>query len=249
MTGAAGGSTPPPAPPPFRGTRTSWGISDAVWGWVTAIVLGAVLGGAIVVAAGYGDEDHDALPLWLFAVTQVPLWIGLAGAPLWAAFRAGSTVVREFGLRFRTLDVPVGLVIGIASQFVLVPLISLPWLALLGRSTDELSAPAQNLVSRAEDPFGVVLLVVIVVIGAPFVEELFYRGLLLRSLEKLAPAWVAIVGCGVVFGASHFQLLAFPALAAFGALLAFLAWRTGRLGMAISAHVAFNAVTVWSLLT
>lgn len=241
---------PAPPPPPAPGDQRSptWGLGDAIWGWVAAIVLGAVLGGVIILAAGHGGDDQESLPLWLVAITQIPLWIGLLGAPLWAARKARSTVVDQFGLRFRAIDIPVGLVIGIAAQFVLVRLVSWPWLRLLGRSAEELSEPAQNLVSKAADPFGVVLLVLIVVIGAPVIEELFYRGLLLRSLERLMPSWTAIVVCGLVFGASHFQLLGLPALAVFGMLLAFLAWRTGRLGMAIAAHLAFNAVTVWFLL-
>ena len=53
----------------------------------------------------------------------------------------------------------------------------------------------------------------------------------------------------VVFGASHFQLLQFPALAAFGLVLSIIAHRTGRLGMNTWAHVGFNATTVVILLS
>lgn len=251
--GEVTGSAEPPGPSgrssPDEPGGSAWGVRDAIWGWVAAIVLGAVFGGLIVMAAGYGEADTDALPLWLVAVTQIPLWIGLLGAPLWAAHKAHSTVARQFGLRFRAVDVPVGLVLGVAAQFLVVPAISWPWLKLLGRSADDLSGPAQELVGKATDPWGVVLLVLVVVIGAPLVEELFYRGLLLRSLQKLLPVWVAIVVSGLAFGASHFQLLGFPALAVFGMLLALLAWRTGRLGIAVFTHVGFNAVTVWALLS
>lgn len=227
---------------------SDWGIRDAVWGWLVAVLLGAVVGALIVSVAGYSDADQKGWPLWLVAITQVPLWIGLLGAPLLVARRVHSTPTREFGLRVRMIDVPLGLVIGIAAQFVLVPAISYPWLKLWGRSASDLSQNAEQLVSKATDPVGVVLLIAIVVIGAPIIEELFYRGLLLRSLEKLLPAWAAIVLCGLAFGASHFELLGLPALAAFGMLLAFIAYRTGRLGMTIFAHLGFNAVTVWSLL-
>lgn len=256
VTGSSGLPVPPPPAPP-EGTRlddvetwrnSRWGIGDAVWGWLVAVVLGAVVGALIIAAAGFAGDDQSSWPLWLVAVTQVPLWSGLLGAPLMAAWRSRSTVIREFGLRFEAIDVPVGLAIGIAAQFVLVPAISWPWLQLLGKSSEDLSRSAEQLVSKANDPLGVVLLVAIVVIGAPFIEELFYRGLVLRSLQKIAPDWAAIVGCGFIFGASHFQILGLPALAAFGMVLAFIAFRTRRLGMAISAHLAFNAVTVWYLL-
>ena len=57
------------------------------------------------------------------------------------------------------------------------------------------------------------LLVLIVVIAAPIVEELFYRGLLLRALERRVGNGWAVVWCGLIFGASHFELLQLPALA------------------------------------
>lgn len=222
---------------------------DAVWGWFLAVGLGALGGAVIIAAAGYRADAQAAWPLWLVAVTQVPLWVGLAGAPFVAARRASSNPVREFGFRFTVVDVPAGLVIGVVAQLVLVPAISWPWLKLLGKHPSDLSRTAEQLVSKAHDPLGVVLLITIVVIGAPFIEELFYRGLLLRSLQKSLPAaWMAVVVCGLVFGASHFQLLELPALSVFGMLLAFLAIRTGRLGMSIAAHLGFNAVTVWYLL-
>ena len=52
----------------------------------------------------------------------------------------------------------------------------------------------------------------------------------------------------VIFGAVHLQPLQFPALVAVGVVFALLTLRSGRLGPAIFAHVAFNAVAVGSLL-
>ncbi len=225
-----------------------WGIRDALIGWGAAVVLGAIVGAVIILVAGYGGKGQDQLPLWLVAVTQVPLWFGLLGAPVWAARRAGSTLRAEFGLAIRPVDVPIGIAVGLAAQFLLVPLVSAPWLHLLGKSTEDLNRVADQLVSKAHDPLGVVLLVLIVAIGAPVVEELFYRGLLLRGLQRQLPVWAAIVVCGLAFGASHFEFLALPALSLFGMVLAWLAVRTGRLGSSIMSHLVFNSVTVWVLL-
>ena len=156
-------------------------------------------------------------------------------------------MVEDFGLRFRLIDVPVGLVIGVVSQLVLVPIVSLPWIALLGKDLDDLDDSARELADKATDPLGVALLFVIVVLGAPVVEELFFRGLLQRSLLRRVAPVLAVAISALVFGVTHFQLLQFPALVAFGAVLGFLALRTGRLGPAIVAHMAFNAVTVIAL--
>jgi hypothetical protein len=42
----------------------------------------------------------------------------------------------------------------------------------------------------------------------------------------------------------HFEELQFLGLAGFGMVLAYLAYRTGRLGPSILAHVAFNTTTI-----
>jgi membrane protease YdiL (CAAX protease family) len=90
----------------------------------------------------------------------------------------------------------------------------------------------------------VILLVLIVGIGAPIVEEIFYRGLLQRSIARRFGVWPGIVGSALVFGLSHFQALQLPALVLLGVVLAYITERTGRLGPAIFAHVAFNLITV-----
>jgi membrane protease YdiL (CAAX protease family) len=93
----------------------------------------------------------------------------------------------------------------------------------------------------------VAVLFVFLVIGAPVVEELFFRGLLLRSLDRRFGTPAAVIGSALVFGLVHYELLQLPALILFGIVLAVLAERTGRLGPGIAAHAAFNAATVLSL--
>jgi uncharacterized protein len=86
------------------------------------------------------------------------------------------------------------------------------------------------------------------VVCAPVVEELFYRGLLLRSLDKRGiQPWLSVVLSALLFAGMHFEALQFAGLFLFGIVLALLVHRTGRLGPAIWAHAAFNAVTVLQL--
>lgn len=225
-----------------------WGIREAALGWVSAQVLGVVIGAFILGAAGYTAGKTADYPLYLIALLQLPLWIGLLGAVLYAGRRSGG-VRASMGLHVRWPDVPGGVVAGLLSQFVLVPLISWPFVVLIaGKKLSDLGETANNLTNKATDPVGVVLLVLVVAIGAPIVEELFYRGLLLGALEDRLGAWPAVVISGLVFGASHFILLELPALSAFGMVLAALVVKTRRLGPAIAAHMAFNTATVVTLL-
>lgn len=223
-----------------------WWFGAATGGWVLAQVVGAVVGAIVLVATGHVD-DPDDIPLTLVAILQVPLWAGLLGAPVLVAAR-GRGLVADLGLRAKLIDPLTGLLVGVGSQFLLVPLVSIPWALLLDRDTDDLADVARDLTDKATDPVGVVLLIVIVVLGAPVVEELFFRGLVQRSLGRWLPAWGAVTVQAVAFGFTHFQLLQLPALVAFGAVLGVLAHRTGRLGPGIAAHMAFNAVTVTVLL-
>ena len=243
----------------------TWGVSDAALGWVIAESMGVLASGILLSATGHVDRMGQAaldginkvtgqhlvasfVPLWMIAVLQAFLWFGLLGAPIVATRLKGNGVVRDLGLRFEWVDVPIGVAVGMLCQFILVPLLSYPWVWILGRHTGDLDQPARDLADKATDPIGIILLVLIVVIGAPIVEELFFRGLLQRSIARRSSTAVAVAGSAAVFGLTHFELLQLPALVGFGVVLGLLAVRTGRLGPSIFAHLSFNAVTVIALL-
>ena len=241
-------STPVESLPPTR-----WGVGDAVAGLLIANAAALFIGAAILAATGYVEEGADGeLPLTMIAVLQIPLWAGYLGAPLWAARRKGNGVVADFGLRMEGWDVLRGIGAGLGTQIIAIPLLYVVLFAItdaLGWEYDQdLSAVARDLTDKATDPVGVVLLVLIVAIAAPIIEELFFRGLLLRAIEKRSgPRW-ALWASSLVFGAVHLQLLQFPALTLIGLVLGWLTLRYGRLGPAIWAHIAFNSVATITLL-
>ena len=223
----------------------SWGLGDVALGVASSLVL-AVLAASIVMAAT-GWESPDEFPMWVTVVLQVPLWAGLVGAVAWAGTKGGGIRI-DFKACQRWFDPLVGLAVGVATQIIVLPLLYLPLLALMGKTEDDLARPARELSDRADGAAGWILLVLLVVIGAPLVEELFYRGLLMRSLEKRSwPQWAAVVVSAAAFAAMHLQSLQFPGLFVFGLILGALAVSFDRLGPAIWAHVAFNATTVISL--
>ena len=82
---------------------------------------------------------------------------------------------------------------------------------------------------------------------APLFEELFFRGVALRSITRRFNANIGIVATGLIFGAAHFQGIQTPALVAFGWLLAWRATKTGRLGETILTHATFNGITLLGL--
>ena len=228
---------------PERRTDVRWGLGDAALGWVLAQVGGAIAA-VIVLAINDDTTDFEDLSLAWVAVAQLGLWVGMLGVPLVASKLKGHGPVQDYGLRSEGWDAPLGFAAGLLTQLLLIPLLYGPIFWLTDLDSNDLQDPARGLTDRATDPFGVAMLVLIVGIGAPIVEEIFYRGLLQRSLERRYGVWPAILGSALLFGLSHFQLLQLPALVLFGVVLGLLAQRTGRLAAPIAAHIVFNMTTV-----
>lgn len=226
-----------------------WGVADLLVAFVVAQIASLVAVVIFASAKGISTQDFssDDLTIGEVALLQVPLWLGLLGVPLASTWWRGNGPVRDLGLRATLRDAPIGLAIGIVCQFVLVPLVTLPVFLLTDVDQEELEAPAREMTDKATG-LGVVILVLVVVVGAPIAEEVFYRGMLQRTLARRLPIWPTMIITALLFGASHFQPLQFPALAAFGLVLSVIAHRTGRLGRNIWAHVGFNATTVVLLL-
>jgi membrane protease YdiL (CAAX protease family) len=221
-------------------------MGDAVAATVIGIVVSAVVGGLVLGIAGV--QDSDRLALWALGLLQIPLWVGLAGVPVWASHRKGTgSVARDFGLRMRWVDVPVGLATGFACQLVFA-VGAPPLYRALGLDPDKINEASTKLADKAHDPFGVACLFLMVVVGAALVEELCYRGLWLRAIARRWGTVAGVLLSGLVFGLVHFELYALPLLALFGIVLGTLAARTGRLGPGIWAHMAFNLTAVVDLL-
>lgn len=240
-----------PSPGVRRGEPT-WGVLDALVGWLVAATGGVLVGSMVMAAFGYGVDDRpvEDAPITLLALAQYPpLWLGLVGVPVFVAWSKGRGVVDDFKLRMRASDL-VGIPIGLVTQLVLVPLVSYPVLWLSGTTVDDLSEPARELADKAQasSTIGIVLFFAIVVVGAPIAEEIFFRGLALRAFSKQWGPAVGLLASSVLFGLTHFQLIQFPALVMAGAVFGWLALRFDRLGPAILCHMAFNATTVVNIL-
>ena len=238
-----------------------WGLPDVLIGvvvsWVAAVVVFFVVLAAVGLdAAGetgtgsyvgrYGLSDamsqersDPGLPLWTLPVGQIGLWGGFALTTLVAGTLRGTGVRRDFGLSFRASDVPVGLLVGVFAQIAVVWLIYAPFQQFFDFDVSE---AAREITDRAATGGDIALLMLGVV------EELFFRGLVLRAFERKWGAVVGVLASSALFGAVHLQLLQFPALMAFGIIAALLVRRYKRLGPAIWAHVGFNLVAVINLI-
>ena len=229
------------APDSVGGSRPRWGLGEVLLGLIVAVVASSIVGAIALNATD--KNDFDELPMWLYSLVQAAQYVGFVGVPLLFTTVKGSGPVRDLGARLQLRDVPIGIAIGVGLQLIVVPLISFPWVWVLGKDTGELDDRARDLTDRAHG-FGLLMLTLVVVIGAPLAEELFFRGLTLRSFERRLGARWALVATSVLFAATHLDLLSFPALVVFGLVVGRLAQRSGRLGPSWCTHIGFNATTI-----
>lgn len=204
-----------------------------------ASVLGAI---ALAVT---GDTDGPAL----LAASFVGLWVPLVGASLLASASFGSkSVRRDLGLAFDRSDLGWGLLVGIAG---LVAASATQWAL---SAVPELVGTNTNFIEdQAATTLGAVVVVLSTIVGAPIVEEIFFRGLLQRSMARLGAA--AVVLQAMVFGLIHVtpseglgNVGIVLGVGVFGLVLGLAARHFRRLGPTIIGHALFNAAAVIPLL-
>lgn len=228
-----------------------WGLGDALMGFALGQVASTLAVAAVLAVESTPSDEMDIadLPLWGFALAQAGLWLGFLVVPLLATRVKGGGARRDLGLTVRAADLGGPLALGVVLQALIVPLLYVPIFRFTSLGDDDVSGAARALTSTfADTPVKVVLFTLLIAVGAPVAEEVFFRGLVLRSLERrLGTGW-ALIGSTVLFGLTHFQGIQLPALLVFGGVAGVLAIRTGRLGPSILLHVGFNAWTVVQLL-
>ena len=250
----------PGVPPTTRSAAWRW-FFYALLGFLAGQIIGSVFGGLAGDVAGKNATQMTAIanaaspPEWYVISTLVGLWVGFLGAP-WLASRTQGTrhFLSDLGVRFRWADLW-GLVIGVGAQYG-IALLYWPF----EHDIHNLNAPGQKLTGGAHGA-GIVLVVVATVIVVPFMEELFFRGLLFKALARLftppGPGTTRARGAGVVlavsadallFALAHAEWVQFAGLALFGAVLAAISYRSGRLGINMLAHASFNLIAVVSIL-
>ena len=223
--------------------RFSVGVAAATW--ALTLLVGYAITLVVFAITGNTGVATSELPAWAAVVSVTALWIPEIVGLRAVSDRYGTGRMRgDYGLAFRPIDL-IGIPIGVLSQLVLLELVYWPLRNLFPDTFAKrlVEEPARNLFDRA-DGLWLVTIIVVVCVGAPIIEELLYRGLIMRSIEGRITDGLAIVGSALWFAFAHVQPVQLPGLFVFGVVLALCAHRSGRLGMGIAAHAAFNATTV-----
>ena len=210
-----------------------------------------------IVALGF--RPHLGL-VWAGVATFGPYAIA-AGWAVFAARRWGTgSPAGSYGLRFRWWDLLFALA-AVFAYFVIVTLVSATVVLVCGRPSGHSNVMHSPIAAVN------ILTVILAVLVAPVVEELVFRGMLLRALQRslagAAPSTgrshrasvAAVAITAAAFAALHLPQLAFgvsPLIAVstfvMGALFGTAAVLTGRIGTGIIAHALVNAIVASTLL-
>jgi membrane protease YdiL (CAAX protease family) len=226
--------------PATNATRFTVGV--AVMAWLLAYIAALPLQGVLIVATGHSGEKSDEWPISMTVLSIFCLWIPFVVALMVVSRRWGQgRFVNDYKVRARWVDLA-GLPLGVACQLLLVPAIYWPLQQVWSEafSSDEIEQRAQDLWDKANGGW-IIVLIIVVALGAPLIEELVYRGLILQALQSRLNDWLALLISAAWFALIHLQPVELPGLFAFALVLGICFQRTGRLGMAIFAHIGFNA--------
>ena len=89
----------------------------------------------------------------------------------------------------------------------------------------------------------------VVVLVAPFVEELLYRGLGMSLLFPFVGPLFSIAITGLAFGLAHGLVLGLPVLTIFGITLGWLRWKTSSVYPGMIVHGIFNGAALLAAVT
>ncbi|MEZ5472200.1 MAG: CPBP family intramembrane glutamic endopeptidase [Marinicella sp.] len=83
------------------------------------------------------------------------------------------------------------------------------------------------------------------VILAPLFEELYFRGLLLKTLKQKTPDCLAVISSAFLFACVHWSWPEFISLFGIGFIYGWMTLKANSIFPALLAHIIHNALTFW----
>lgn len=197
---------------------------------------------SLLLLTDYSDLGDNQIPIWITAVSASAMWaVYLYAVPRFLPFQEES-LRSSFRDWFSTRAIAIGIPLGIASQYILMNIVNWPLSKLFPKefSSEEISRRATELTDSAPG-FWLIVLVLVVVVGAPVVEEIVYRGAVQTHLQRTGGTAVALMVTALIFAVIHPSPIEYPGLFVFALVLGYARLRSGTLGLSIVTHMAFNS--------
>ncbi len=211
-------------------------VGEAILYFCLTLLIGQVVGGLISAPTFFMKElSHVLLPLSFL------LGFGLAVLSIMTIKKLRIQELKNF---FHSKIQLKHIVLAIAFYFSIMPIAE--YLAMLVPT--EGYPLLEDLYKTFESSFAMIFeykvaAFIMVVILAPILEELIFRGLILRGMlnAKISP-WVAIIISSLLFGIAHLNPWQFLGAGMIGLALGFIYWRTQSLWLVIFLHALNNFI-------
>ena len=163
-------------------------------------------------------------PLWLFVVDKYNAGLSDFGFVKVRAWQLIRTVLLCYGF------------------YLIVSFALSAFLQYTGLSLPGYQEQASYLPLFGYDIVGLTCAFIVVAILAPMLEELFFRGFILRTFTKTWPPWLASILTAVLFALIHFQLQTILPLFFLGLILNYAYQRTGSVWTSVAFHSLNNTI-------
>jgi membrane protease YdiL (CAAX protease family) len=235
---------PPPAKETPRREGATWSWLEAVGVYVVAFLIAGMLSLPVLNAFGEESDLANMTATVVAAIVIVGILIGWL-----SVYHRGWVGVMRLPEKGRWgAEIFAGVLFGLGLYVVAVVLVGGLLLILLNAlSGEQVQAPEQ--VPQGLSAVGIAVTSLYAIVIAPFGEELFFRGVLFRTLRDRHGLRIGLLGTAIGFGLIHFipgeavdALLLMLVMAFTGASLGYLYERRGTIVAPIAAHMTFNVI-------
>jgi uncharacterized protein len=210
--------------PPVR-----WGVLHAI-GSLAGFVLASLGVSLLLLLAG-------ADPVLASVGATLVGWVSLAGWPILVSRKLGNGVRSDLALRFQWIDLGIGLLAALTVMFAAVIFV-----VLYQAVTGEVPTSALGDVAESSTSAWQIVALILLALGAPFVEELHFRGMWWSALSRRGlNDWLVLLVTSALFALVHLEPIRFLILLAAGLAAGSVRMITGRLGPSIVTHFLINA--------
>lgn len=233
-----------PAPPAGYLPVADWRYWDVIVAFFSGAVLSVMVAAIIV---GSGTDPLAPIPFSMIFGAQA---LGSFGTVWWLSRTSGSgSLAADVGLVVNASDwwgVFAGMGLQMAVALITAPIVILLWPD--GPPSQGVAEVAQSSETLLEQ----LAVLVVVAVGAPIIEEIIFRGMLLSILARSLSRWPAILVSAAIFAAIHMfdpsAIAVVPGLFLIGIVLGYVAMMRGDLSLAIAMHSGLNLLAAVTLL-
>ncbi len=237
-------SSAPPQPPDGYLPVARWRLGDFFLAFIAGLAASIAV---TVVAMVLGSDPFDPIPFALIFLAQAAASFAVIVGR--SRSRGSGSLALDTGLVLRGRDwwgVFAGMGLQIAIALVTFPLIDV----LFPEGPPEQGV--SEITSGSDTLVEMLLIVGAVVVVAPVLEEVLFRGLLLSYLRRRMGPWPSVLISAGAFAMVHLldpnAIAVVPGLFILGIVLAWVALRRGELSMSIFIHSGINLLAAISLL-